>query len=1042
MSEPLNILIVEDRPDDAELAVAALRRDGFAPQWRIVATRADYLAYLSPDLDLILADYTLPAFDAPTALRLLDESGLDVPLIVISGTVGEEQAVALMRQGAADYLLKDRLTRLGEAARRALNERMLRQEARRAEAALMASEDRFRRLTENAPDIIYRWRVTGPMGFEYISPAVETILGYPVEKFYENPRFPLTIAHPDDRDVMGRLLTGEQPFEPVTVRVRHKDGTTVWLERRSAPVRTTEGNIIASEGIIRDVTERKQMEQALRDSQARLQAIFDNAQDAILLTDDDRRYVDANPAACNMLGYEREELLTMSVEDVTADDSREAVPDMWAAFVEAETLGGEYTLQRKDGGTVVTDFRAVANIEPGVHLAVMRDITERKLADEALRRSEGRFRQLFEAAPIPLLMIGAADGVVLAANQRLVDAVELPVDDIVGRAITSLEDFAGTDLPLDRMARESVQDRELHIHADASGAEVWLLLSSEPITLEEGPAVLVSFQSITPLKEAQRAEHAQREFAEALSANALDIHRTLSLEETLNRLLDNVRSVMALDAASILLVDEGRLRYGAQVGYDQMNMDPDLLADHPVENLVTFRQALESGEPVWAANAEEFGQWRDIPGLEWIRSFVIAPILLDGRAVGVLSVASREVGAFSEEDAARLRAFSAQAATAIVNARLYEELEEYSEILEQAVRKRTAELEEARDQAESILNHSPDPILLLEPDGAIRVGNPAFERLFGYEVDELQGQPITTLVAPEQRETLAQLLRAIAHRPEPARREMTAVDAAGSLFDTHLSLSRIGGGNGAASGVVCGFHDISALKEVQRMKDQFVSTATHELRTPLTSIKGFSELLLTRELTEERQRRYINLILEQSTHLALLIDDMLDLSKLTAGKGLEIQPEPVDMEPLIREVLDTFRDVSPGHTFRVEGCEGLPPVPGDSFRLNQVLRNLLSNAVKYSPAGGTVTVSCQVLDGHLLLSVADEGIGITEEQQSHLFEEFYRADHAVKGTGLGLRISQLIVQGHGGWIWAESQYGAGSTFHFTLPLEQEKRGIG
>jgi PAS domain S-box-containing protein len=1033
MSEPLNILIVEDRPDDAELAVAALRRDGFAPQWQVVATREDYLAHLSPDLDLILADYTLPTFDAPSALRLLNESGLDVPLIVVSGTVGEEQAIALMRQGAADYLLKDRLTRLGEAARRALAGRALRQEARSAEAALMASEARFRRLAENAPDIIYRWRVSGPMGFEYISPAVESILGYPVEKFYENPRFLLTIVHPEDRDLMDQMLTGERPFEPVTVRVRRKDGATVWLERRSAPVRTEEGDVVATEGIIRDITERKQMEQALRDSRARLQAIFDNAQDAITLADDDMRYLSANPAACKLLGYSCDELLGMTVEDITADDQRKTVRGTWAEFIKAGTLSGEHVIQRKDGRPVVTEFRLVANIEPGVHLSVMHDITERREAEEALRRSEGRFRQLFEAAPIPLLMIGPADGVILAANQRLADAVELPVESLAGRGIMSLEDFKQMDLPLDRMTKGPVRDYELHIGEDRSGQGVWLLLSSEPVILESGRAVLASFQSITALKEAQRAERAQREFAEALSANALDIHRTLSLEETLNRLLDNVRKVLPFDTATVMLTtDEGKLNYAAQQGYAGMDAMEELEAEYDVDDLASIQMALETGEPVWAADVAAEGLYVT-PGMRWMRSFVTAPIVLEGRAIGILGVASRRVGAFSEEDAARLRAFSAQAATAIANARLYEELEEYSGVLEQAVRERTAELKRARDRAESILNHSPDPILLLETDGTIRVGNPAFERLFGYEVNELRGRQIATLVTPEQHETLRQMLRSINGRLEPARLEVTAVGAGGSVFDTHLSLSPIGR-NGTLDGVVCSFHDISALKEVQRMKDQFVSTATHELRTPLTSVKGFSELLLTRDLASDRQMRYIHLINEQASHLALIIDDMLDLSKLTAGKGLEIEPEPVDMEPLIREVLDTFRDVSPAHDFRVEGCEGLPPLPGDPFRLNQVLRNLVSNAIKYSPQGGTVTIGCRVMAEHLLLSVADEGIGMTKEQQSHLFEEFYRADHAIKGTGLGLRISQLIVLGHGGWIWAESEYGAGSTFYFTLPL--------
>src|SRR5664279_962279 len=148
---PLRVLILEDHPAEAELMVDALRQSGFELQWWRVDTEADFLARLDPAPDIILADYSLPQWDAPRALRALQARGLDVPFIMVSGTVGESVAVECIKRGATDYLLKDRLTRLGPAVVRALEDRNLRREKQQAEAALHASETRYRRLFETAP---------------------------------------------------------------------------------------------------------------------------------------------------------------------------------------------------------------------------------------------------------------------------------------------------------------------------------------------------------------------------------------------------------------------------------------------------------------------------------------------------------------------------------------------------------------------------------------------------------------------------------------------------------------------------------------------------------------------------------------------------------------------------------------------------------------------------------------------------------------------------------------------------------------------------
>ncbi len=249
--------------------------------------------------------------------------------------------------------------------------------------------------------------------------------------------------------------------------------------------------------------------------------------------------------------------------------------------------------------------------------------------------------------------------------------------------------------------------------------------------------------------------------------------------------------------------------------------------------------------------------------------------------------------------------------------------------------------------------------------------------------------------------------------------------------------------HGKAIGAIGIMQDITERKKIEQtlqdlnqLKTEFLSTAAHELRTPLTSILGFSELLTSRAIEANRSQRYIQLIHEQSLQLKKIIDGLLDIARLESKQGLALEMQPINLNDLVTKTLTPIAETSPQCQFKIEGLATCPTVVGDPFRLNQVLQNLLSNAVKYSPEGGTITVRGRVIPGFVEVSIQDEGIGMTADQQIHLFEPFYRADASnitISGTGLGLAISKLIVELHGGQIWAESEYGVGTVGHFTLP---------
>ncbi|MCK4419049.1 PAS domain S-box protein [Candidatus Aerophobetes bacterium] len=229
------------------------------------------------------------------------------------------------------------------------------------------------------------------------------------------------------------------------------------------------------------------------------------------------------------------------------------------------------------------------------------------------------------------------------------------------------------------------------------------------------------------------------------------------------------------------------------------------------------------------------------------------------------------------------------------------------------------------------------------------------------------------------------------------------------------------------------------LKELDRMKSEFLSTAAHELRTPLTSILGFSEILLQRKLDKERQNRFLEIINEEAAGLADLINDLLDVSRIESGRGFKIKKAPFELRNTILENVDLFKSQTDKHDFEVNIPGDVASIEADEDKIDQVMENLISNAIKFSPQGGKITISVEQAEAEVKISVADTGTGIPQKDLPRVFERFYRVENAstqrMGGAGLGLAIAKYIVESHGGKIWAESEVGKGSTFSFTLPIK-------
>ncbi len=335
----------------------------------------------------------------------------------------------------------------------------------------------------------------------------------------------------------------------------------------------------------------------------------------------------------------------------------------------------------------------------------------------------------------------------------------------------------------------------------------------------------------------------------------------------------------------------------------------------------------------------------------------------------------------------------------------------------------TGSLNQRLSELEAILRQVNDGVLVVDEGNRILMMNQAFRQTFDLGDTDFNGQDLEKAIASPG------LMEAL--KTEGDRHELQ--NPAGRVFNVRVS--RI-----PEVGIVASLNDISYLKELDRLKGDFVNTVSHDLRSPLTAILGYVELIERAGSVNPQQAEFINRVKASVYTTTNLIDDLLKLGRVEVGALDEVKP--VDMKLLVVNTLSSYQlqVKEKGQTLRMRKSSDLPPVMGSRVQLNQLVDNLIGNAVKYTPSGGQIRVMLREEHSQLILHVADNGPGIPLEEQGHIFEKFYRAsnvpDGAV-GTGLGLAIVKTIVDNHRGRIWVDSKPGAGAVFTVVLPLAKK-----
>ncbi|MCS6993433.1 MAG: ATP-binding protein [Anaerolineales bacterium] len=545
-------------------------------------------------------------------------------------------------------------------------------------------------------------------------------------------------------------------------------------------------------------------------------------------------------------------------------------------------------------------------------------------------------------------------------------------------------------------------------------------LSSEAVRIAQGQ--LDHAMTVEGVDEVGQLRRAFEQMRISLQSRLEELNRLLLVSQGVASSLDLqdaiqpvMEAVLAIGANSVRVVmtpqeDEAEAEKGGVFALGP-SKEKYAYLDEQIAHLVQQQERLVLTN-VFRARGLELSTGRPMPA-----SLLAMSLRHENRYYGVLWAGFDQPRLFSETDVRFMTTLAGQAALAASNNHLF----------------RTAEV--GRQRLAAILASTPDPVLVTDQYNRLLLSNPAAWQAFGPAVGTGEGQPIEKLITQQ---TLIDILSVNAP-PDKLSAEVTLLNN-----QVYLATASPVVADGRPMGRVCILRDITHFKQLDTLKTEFVSTVSHDLRSPLTLMRGYATMLEMVGSLNEQQQGYVKKIVIGVENMSRMVNNLLDLGRIEAGVGLNLQMVPVTdtvervvstLQPQAAQKNITLTSQMPENT--------MPLVEADSALLEQAMYNLVENAIKYTPKDGRVSVRLKIIGDAIQFEVEDTGIGIAPIDQPRLFEKFYRGGQREareqKGSGLGLAIVKSIAERHGGKVWLESQLGKGSTFFLQVPLRQPER---
>ncbi|HEY9779630.1 MAG TPA: ATP-binding protein [Leptolyngbyaceae cyanobacterium] len=1047
MEETVKILIVDDQEVDRIAVQRSLKAAGVKMNWSECYNCAGAIAVLQQEqFDCVFLDYRLPDGDGLSLVQQVRALGITVPLVVLTGQGDEQIAVQVMKAGACDYVSKDKLApdTLYQILRQAIRLHRAEIEAAIANQRLRESEERFRLVLEAANDGIWDWYCTTDE--VYCNDRLLEIIGVSPAEFDSSPAALMALMHPDDLPrikaaISAHLIHGEKC--EVEFRIRHVSGEYRYCLARGKAQRDRFGCPHRMLGVLSDITERKQAEQEIvklnRSLERRideLKTLLDVIPIGIAITQDPEcKFIGVNSALAKLLKISNNANASKSApipeqpsykvfragKEVPAME----LPMQYAAAKGKEILDAELDLivPGKDSAIKLLGSAAPLFDEQGKcrgSIGAFVDITERKQLEE-----QERF--LAEAS------------VVLASSLDY----QTTLENLAQLVVPQLADWCSIDI----IEEDGLIAQVTVAHTDPAKVR-WAqqLVNRYPVNPNDtfgSPQVIRSGRSAL--------------YPEVPDLMLARIARDTEHLESLRRI--GIKSLLCvpmqargrtLGAIGFVMAESGRSYTSADLALAE---DLGRRAGLAVDNARLYQEANEIGENLRQAIIILGEQQQQLRVLQRITNLlnqrlsdlpsllqVIVEAICDG-------IAGSEFAAIAIHNP-QTNELELTATTGIGRERLLlnDLLEPNEGLLKQVFLTGESMSIEASSQAQDL--ESPGKNLIQNPKSKIqnhqipssiyavaiasatagRLGVLAVGNWYDPDAFDLEDRNLLAAVGEQAAIAInnARLINTLEEREE--RLGIQNLTLAQQNRELQLTRYRIEQQN-------------LQLIEAAQLKSQFLATMSHELRTPMNAIIGFAQVLLRQRKAKlsPAQTDMVERILNNGKNLLALINDILDLSKIEAGR-LELQLEEINLTWLILSTVDELRPLAEQKQLPLKVYTELenPIIVNDSTRLRQVLVNLLSNAIKFTQTG-SVEVRIRESPVQLFLSVKDTGIGIAESELEHIFEEFRQVDQTTTrqhgGTGLGLAITKSLVNMMQGNITVESKLGQGSTFCVELPRQ-------
>jgi PAS domain S-box-containing protein len=859
------------------------------------------------------------------------------------------------------------------------------------ESQIQASQFYTRSLIEANIDALM---TTDPLGIiTDVNQQMAALTGHSRDELIGSP-FKSHFTDPKRAEEGIKLVLRQGKVTNYELTARAKDGRETVVSYNAVTFNDAAGDLQGVFAGARDITEQKKLEQQLRDQQAYNRGLIESSVDGLITVDSAGTISDVNDRMCQMTGYSRTELIGSPFADYFTEPDR-ARSGVQQTFDNGIVTEYALTLISRSRRQLQVSFNASVFKDPTGNVkgifASARDITDRVRLEEQLREQQTYLRGLIESSVDGLVTVDP-EGFITDVNEQMCRMTGYARTDLIGSPFTRyFTDPAQADAGVKRTFAEGVVTNYALVLKTSTGRKATVSFNASVFRNAEGRV-------------------------QGIFASARDISDQARLSSQLTEQQAYNRSLIEASADALFAIaPDGTIT--------DVNEEATRFTGYSRKHLVNSRFADYFTEPERAsAGVLQTLQERRVLGYELLL------VTRYGRRIAV----SFNAGMFTDG--------AGQPIGILAGARditAQKELE--------------TQLRSQQFYTRSLIESNIDALMTTDPLGIITDVNEQMCALTGRAREELIGTPFKTYFTDPQR--AEEGVKLVLRENKVTNYELTARRKDGTETVVSYNAATFYDRDGKLQGVFAAARDVTdrkrfeqSLQEANRMKSEFLANMSHELRTPLNGIIGFSEFLVDEKAGKlvAKQKEYLNDILNSGRHLLQLINDVLDLSKVEAGK-MELHPDTFSVGKAIEEVCSVVAPMAhKKHLVISSDVDGaVDEVTLDQQKFKQVLFNLLSNAVKFTDEGGTVDIRASAADGtRLRVQVRDTGIGIKAEDIGKLFVEFQQLDSGMarryQGTGLGLVLTKKIVEFQQGTISVESEVGKGSTFTVVLPRVSEK----